>query len=85
MLDGLAAIFAAVTIHRDIARGLVQISAGLLDSGLVIFQHPDKRIMCQILGLLAIAQFARPGADQLLVVVEKAFVSRHDAGVFAKR
>ncbi|MNR69139.1 hypothetical protein D3C85_1941770 [compost metagenome] len=63
----------------------MQVGARLLDLLARVFQYPDKGIVGEVLGLLAIAQFARPGADQLLVVVEKAFVSRHDAGVFAKR
>ncbi|MNJ55256.1 hypothetical protein D3C77_507360 [compost metagenome] len=81
LLQGLAPVFTAVAIDGNVARCLVQVGAWLLDPGLVIFQHPDKGIMSQILGLLAIAQLARPGADQFMVVVEKAFVSRHDAGV----
>lgn len=81
MFEGLATVFPTVAIHRDIARRLMQIGPWLLDPELIVLQNPDKSVMSQILGLLAIAQLARPGADQLLIVVEKAFVSRHDAGL----
>ena len=33
-----------------------------------------------VLGLLTTAQFARPGADQLMIMIEEAFVSGHGLG-----
>lgn len=41
------------------------------------FQHPNEGIVGEVLDLLTTAQFARPGADQLMVMAEEAFVSSH--------
>jgi hypothetical protein len=83
--QGLAAVFAAEAIHGDVACGLVQVGAWLLDLLARVFQYPDKGIMGEVLGLLTTAQLARPGADQLVVVVEEAFVSGHGRGHQAGR
>ncbi|MNV92530.1 hypothetical protein D3C71_1871420 [compost metagenome] len=78
--QGLAAVFAAETIHGNVACGLVQVGAWLLDLLARVFQYPDKGIVGEVLGLLSTAQLARPGADQLMVVVEEAFGSGHGRG-----
>ncbi|MNP87244.1 hypothetical protein D3C76_1880030 [compost metagenome] len=58
----------------------MQVGTRLLDLLARVFQHPDERVVGEVLGLLSTAQLARPGADQLVVVVEKAFVSGHGQG-----
>ncbi|MNH15507.1 hypothetical protein D3C79_751210 [compost metagenome] len=79
-LQGLAPVLAPETIHGNIACGLVQVGAWLLDLLARVFQYPDKGIVGEVLGLLTTAQLARPGADQLMVVVEEAFGSGHGRG-----
>jgi hypothetical protein len=68
----LAPVFAAMGVHRDIARGLMQVSAWLLNLGGTGLKHPYKGVVRQVLGLLTVSQAARPGADQLFVILEKA-------------
>ena len=75
-----APVLAAETIHGDVAGRLVQVGAWLLDLLARVFQHPYKGIVGEVLGLLTTAQLARPGADQLMVVVEEAFGSGHVGG-----
>ena len=68
----LAAVFAAVGIHRNIARGLMQVGAWLRHLAGSGLKHPHEGVVRQVFGLLTVSQAARPGSDQLFVVLEKA-------------
>ncbi|MNP64194.1 hypothetical protein D3C76_1596740 [compost metagenome] len=49
----------------------MQIGPRLLYRHRVGFKHPHEGVVGQVLGLLAISQPARPGSDQLFVMLEK--------------
>ncbi|MOA06144.1 hypothetical protein D3C78_1257700 [compost metagenome] len=67
-----AALLAAIVVDRDVARGLMEVGAGLLDIGLVGFQYLDVRVVGEILGAMTISQAARPSADEFFIVLEEA-------------
>ena len=58
--------------HCDIARRLMQVGARLRNLAGTRLQHSHKGVMGQVFGLLTVSQAARPGSDQLFVVLEKA-------------
>ncbi len=65
-------VLAAIGVNGDIARRLMQIGARLLNLGGAGLKHPHKSVVGQVFGLLTVSQAARPGPDQLFVVLEKA-------------
>ena len=66
-----ATVFAAVRVHCNIARGLMQVGARLRNLAGSGLKHPHEGVVRQVFGLLTVSQATCPGADQLFVVLEK--------------
>ncbi|MNN06986.1 hypothetical protein D3C81_1197970 [compost metagenome] len=69
---GAPPVLTPITVHRNIACGLVQIGPWLLHLRRIRLEHPHESVVGQVLGLLTISQATGPGANQLFVMLEKA-------------
>src|SRR5262245_17807912 len=57
-------------VRRKIACGLVEVGARLQDGCVTHLEETHHRILCHVLGIMPIAQAARPSPDDLVVVGE---------------